>query len=58
MWSQAVHWCVVYYFINLFENKNGHFQKKDVKHAQPALKRQESAASGICNLLTLYNLLL
>ncbi len=32
------------------------FQKKEVKHPQPALKRQESAASGICNLLTLYNL--
>ncbi len=27
------------------------FKKKDVKHAQPALKRQESAASGICNFL-------
>ncbi len=27
------------------------FQKKEVKHPQPALKRQESAASGMCNLL-------
>ncbi len=51
--------CGIFYYMNLFENKNGHFKilpKKEVKHPQPALKRQESAASGICNLLTLYNL--
>ncbi len=41
-------------YLKIKMNISKFFQEKEVKHPQPALKQQESAASGICHLL--YNL--